>query len=150
MDGVQRIYHVLLRDSDLCRHLRNGRLLLVLLHQVFPGINRLIGRVLQRTAHPDRVVVPEEPPDFPDDHGDGIGAEFHIERRIKVIDRLDQADTADLEQIVNIFAARGKTLDHAENQTKIPLDILLPRLLIPFLDTLKQFLLFFIGEHRQL
>ena len=42
-----------------------------------------------------------------------IRGKFHLQSRIKVINRLHQPDAADLKQIIRIFIASGKSLDHA-------------------------------------
>lgn len=46
-------------------------------------------------------------------HGHGVGTELYIEGAVKVVDCLNQADAADLKEIVHIFAAGMKTLDYA-------------------------------------
>lgn len=46
-----------------------------------------------------------------------IGAELHVQRGIKIVDGLDQADAADLKQIVNIFVAGRKAFDHAQDKS---------------------------------
>ena len=54
--------------------------------------------------------------DLADDHGHRISRKLHIQFRIKIIDRLDQADTADLEQVIRILIASSKPLYHAEHK----------------------------------
>ena len=79
-----------------------------------------------------------------------LSTEFHVQRGVKVVNGLDQSDTAYLEQIVHIFIAVGKPFDHAEHQPQVSFDILLSGFLIPFFYPLKQLRFFFIGKHRKL
>ena len=65
LDGVQRRGDILAADADLRRDLVDGGLPQILFRHMFPGINRLVGRVPQRPAHPDGIVVPQIPADLP-------------------------------------------------------------------------------------
>ena len=88
----------------------------MLFHIVFLGIDCLIRRVTQGTAHPYTVVIPHVTPDLPYDHWHGVGTEFHIQFRIEIIDCFDKPDAADLEQVVRIFIACPESLDDAQNE----------------------------------
>ena len=65
-------------------------------------------------------------------HWHGIGRKFDILADVKIVNGLDQSNASDLEQIINIFLAAGKTLDDAENQTEIAFDVLLSGFLVAF------------------
>ena len=90
--------------------------------QLLPGRKGAVGEVAGRAGDPDAVVVAQIPPDLPDDHGDGVGRELHVEVEFEVVDRLDQPDHAHLKQIVGVLVARGKTADHRQHQPEIPED----------------------------
>ena len=63
---------------------------------VFFGINGFVGRIPQRAADSDGIIVPEIPADFSDNHGDCISREFHIQRGVKIVNGLYQAYAANL------------------------------------------------------
>lgn len=66
---VKRIDNILLRYTYLLRNLHNSRLPQILLRKTLLSINRLVRRILQRTAHPDRIArIPQKPADLADDH----------------------------------------------------------------------------------
>jgi len=45
---------------------------------------------------------------------------------VKVVDGFDEADAADLKEVVDVLAAGGEALDHAEHQPQVPGDELFP------------------------
>ena len=83
-------------------------------------------------------------------HGNRISGKFYIQAGIKIVYRFDQADAADLEQIVHIFIAGGETLDDAEYQAEIPFNVFFPGFLVSVFDPGKERLLFCRLEKRQL
>ena len=71
--------------------------------------------------------------------------------QIKIVEGLDQSDTANLKQIIRIFSAVGESLDHAEYQSEISLNKLVARLLISrlnFFDHLHHFRFFVERQFR--
>ena len=63
--------------------------------------------------------------------------------------RLDQADAADLEQVVHAVAAALEALDHAEHQPQIGADEFLAGLPVPRLDLLEHATHFFVLQRWQ-
>ena len=53
---------------------------------------------------------------------------------VEVVDGLDEADAAHLEQVVDALTPGGEALDHAEHQPEVPGDELLPGGLVPLPD----------------
>ena len=76
-------------------------------------MNGLVRGISQGTTDTNRIVIPQITPNFSNDHWHGIGGEFDTDFRVKVINRFNQSNTANLEQIVHIFIAVGKTFDNA-------------------------------------
>ena len=150
LDGVQRGGDILAADADLRRDLVDGGLPQILFRHMFPGINRLVGRVPQRPAHPDGIVVPQIPADLPDDHGHCVCGKLHLQFHVEIVNGFDQTDAADLKQVVHIFITGGKPLDDAKNQPQIPFNEDLPGLFVPADDPLKQGVLLLVGQKRQL
>ena len=56
--------------------------------QCLPGLHGLVGGIAQAAADPQGVVVPQEAPDLPDDHGHAVGGKPHRLGRVKVVDGL--------------------------------------------------------------
>ena len=66
---------------------------------------------------------------------------------VEVVDGLDEADAAHLEQVVDVLAPGGEALDHAEHQPQIPGDQLLPGGLVSLPDPEKQLTCALRGQH---
>ena len=143
LDRVHGIGNVFLCDTDLRSDLFDGGLLQVASRQGLSCVNCLVGSVLQGARNADAAVVAQETPDLTDNHRNGIGGKLDIQGRVEVIDRLDESDAADLEQIVNIFVAGGKALDDTQHQTKISLDISFSGFCVTGLDLPEQSFFFF-------
>ncbi len=136
--GVERLFEAegLHHRFQRCRHLRAGKARLPgdlvhgwlpaqLLFQRFPRLHGLVGRVPQRAADPQGVVVPQKTPDLADDHRHTVGGESHLLGRVEVVDGLDEADTPHLKEVVHVLAPLGEPLHHAEHQPQVALDHLL-------------------------
>ena len=95
------------------------------LDQLFPRLQCPIGKIANRAADPNGVIIAKIPTDLADNHGDSISGEFHIQVQIKVIDSLHKPDTTNLKQIIHTFISVGKSLNDAQNQPKISIDQLL-------------------------
>ena len=113
LDRIHGIDDHFLVNADLISDLRDGRLFEMLPHIVFPGVDGFVGNIPQRAADPYAVVIPEISSDLTDDHRNCIGRKLYLKGGIKIIDCFDQADTADLKEIVGVFTAVGEALDHA-------------------------------------
>ena len=87
----------------------------------------LVGGVAHRAAHADGVVVAQVAPDLADDHRHGVGGEAHVLCYVKVVKRLDQPDTANLEQVIHVLRAVVEALEHAEHQPQVAANELLAR-----------------------
>ena len=125
-DGVHGQHHLLPGDGQLLGQLLHSRLPLTLAQQTLPGLEDLIRRVPQASGHPDGAVVPEIPPDLPHDHGNAVGRKAHRLVDIEVVNGLDEADTAHLEQVVHVLTPAGKSLEHRQHQPQVAPDELLP------------------------
>ena len=138
--GVERLFEAegLHHRFQRCRHLRAGKARLPgdlvhgwlpaqLLFQRFPRLHGLVGRVPQRAADPQGVVIPQKTPDLADDHRHAVGGEPHVLGGVEVVDGLDEPDAAHLKQVVEVLAPLGEPLHHAEHQPQVALDHLLPR-----------------------
>ena len=60
-----------------------------------------------------------------DVHRDSVRRKFHLMRSVKIVQGLDQTDTADLKQVVHILASVLEFLYDAEHQPQIARDKLL-------------------------
>src|SRR5699024_10629882 len=138
LDGIQRKYNILLRNADLICDFLNCRLLHVLPDIPLLRINRFICGIPKRPAHPDRTVIPQISSDLTYDHGNCICGKLHQSCRIKMIHSLHKSYTADLEQIIRVFAASLKTFDHAEYKTQVSLDIFLSCFFVSGFDPFKK------------
>ena len=65
---------------------------------------------------------------------------------IEIVQGLDESNTADLKQIVDIFPAVVKALENAQHKTEISVYELMPCLLVALLDPGKELLFFFFGK----
>lgn len=59
-------------------------------------------------------------------HRHAVCGKLDLLRDIEIVHGLDEADAADLKQIVHVFAASGKALDHGQDEAEISGDELLP------------------------
>ena len=139
------------RESPACRgHLVHGGLPAQLLFQRLPGLHGLVGGIAQAAADPQGVVVPQEAPDLPDDHGHAVGGKPHRLGRVKVVDGLDEPDAPHLKQVVQILPPLREPLHHAQDKPQVALDHGLPGGGIACPRPGEQLPLFRFGKHRQL
>ena len=75
-------------------------------------MNGFIGSIPQGTADTDAVVIPQIAADFANNHRDGIGGKFYPQCIIKIVNGLNQSDTSNLKEVINIFLISGKTFNH--------------------------------------
>ena len=80
--------------------------------ELFSGIEGFIRGVPERAADADGVIIPQIAAYFSKDHRNRIGGKFYILGNIKIVNGYDKADAANLKEIIDIFLASGKTLDH--------------------------------------
>ena len=154
---AERLHHRLQRGGHLAPgkprcggDLVHGWLAPQLLFQRFPRLHGAVGGVPQGAAYPQGVVVPQKPPDLPDDHRHAVGRKPHRLRGVKVVDGFDQPDAPHLKQIVQIFAPLGKPLHYAEHQPQVALHHPRPGSFVPSVGKGEQLPLFRLGQHRQL
>ena len=145
-DGFQRLRDGARLLSQLLGDVLYGRFLQHGFGELLPCVQRPIGKVSCTAAYAEHVVIPEIPPDFSDDHRNGIGAEFDADTGIEIVDRFDESDTAHLKQIVRIVSASGKALDDAEHQSEIAVDELRSRVLVTVLGFIQKVVFFFTGK----
>ena len=72
------------------------------------------------------------------DHRNAIGGKADRLGDVKIINGLDQADAADLEQIVSIFPPAHEFLNDRQHQAQVAFDQFLAGLLIAFLGAFQQ------------
>jgi len=90
----------------------NVRFALVFTYEFFFKLKRLVGSVAERTRYAHGLIVAQIPPKFAYNHRYGIGWKLHIQRCVKVIQRLDKPYAPHLKQIVHVFTAVVKSLYH--------------------------------------
>jgi len=54
-----------------------------------------------------------------DNHRDAVGGKTYVLTDVKVVDGLDEPDTAHLEQIIHVLAPAEEFLDHGEGEAQI-------------------------------
>ena len=96
----------ILFEPLLCNFL-NCRLLGIAVDQRLLGLHRFIRQIAQRAADAHGIIVAQMAANLADNHWYAIGGKADILIWIKVVDRLDQPNAADLEQIVDVFAGMG-------------------------------------------
>ena len=130
LNRLQGKDHVLAGQLELLGKLGYIGLAAHALGQTVARLERLVGDVAQAAADADGVVVAQVAADLADNHGHGIGGKAHVLRHVEVVQRLDEADAAHLEQVVHVFPAVAEALDHAEHQAQIAPDEFLARVQI--------------------
>ncbi len=99
--GLQALDDLLVGDPDPAGELGDRGGASQLLGQVGGGRGDREPQLLEPARHADRpATVAEVPLDLADDRGSGVGRELHPAAGVEPVDRLDQADGADLEQVV--------------------------------------------------
>ena len=81
-------------------------------HQLFPGLKHMVGSIPHTAADPNRTVISQIASNLSNDHRNAVSRKFYILIHIKPVDGFDQSNASHLKQIVHIFAAAQKTLDH--------------------------------------
>ena len=143
LDGIQRIDNGFFIYSDLFGDFCNGRLLQILFHIIFFGIDSLVGNITKGTADPDAVVITKISADFPYDHRHCISGEFYLQGGVKVVNGFDQTNAANLKKVIRIFVAVLESADHTEYKAQVAFDVTLSGSSIPILDPMKKLFFFF-------
>src|SRR3954468_16619317 len=94
------------------------------------GLRELAGRLGQRQLelleaprNADRpTLVPEMPLDLADDRRSGVGRELDTAFEVEPVDRLDQTDRGDLNQVVERLAAVAEAARQVLDQRQVHLD----------------------------
>ena len=73
--------------------------------QLFPCIEGFIGRIPEGTAYAYGIVVAQVSADLAQYHGNRIGREFNILGDVKIINGFNQADAANLKQVIYVLLA---------------------------------------------
>ena len=88
-------------------------------------------QLLQPARDPDRpALVPEVPLDLADDRRGGVRGELDAAVEVEAVDRLDQADRADLDEVVERLAAAGEPAGEVLDERQVQPDQLVPRRLV--------------------
>ena len=98
--GIGLEHHVVFKSvfNQLSLHPQDG----ANLHTFNNGLC-LLG--FQEAADPDGIVVPEVSSYLAEYHWNRIRGKFYILRQIEIVDRFDQADAPDLEQVIHVLTA---------------------------------------------
>ena len=106
--GLERLQHQLLLDPGGFRELRDRRRALELDGELLDQPRELDVQLLEpaRDAHRPAAVA-EVPLDLTDDVRRRVSRQLHPALDVEPVDRLDQADRADLDQVVELLAAVG-------------------------------------------
>src|SRR5439155_15820888 len=123
---VERLENLLLcRLGRIC-DLPNGGGALEVLGQLGDDRPEAEVQLLQTTRHAHRpALVPEVPLQLADDGWRGVGGELDLAIGVEPVDRLDQADRGDLDQVVQRLAAAGEPPGQVFDQAEMSLDQLL-------------------------
>src|SRR5262245_47985617 len=86
--------------------------------------------------HPARHVqrpraIAEVPLDLADDRGDGVRRELDAPRRVEPLDREEEPDGADLDEVLLRLAPAGVARRQAPHERHVPVHELVPRLVVP-------------------
>ena len=80
-------------------------------------------QLLEPARHPDRpALVAEVALDLADDRGRGVRRELHAALGVEAVDRLDQADRADLDQVLERLAAVAEAAGAVLDQRQVQVD----------------------------
>ena len=149
-DGIHAHSDGLRRCADGGGKLVHARLALVLVYERLTRLHDAIGRIPQRARHAQRGIVPQIAAYLARDHGHAVGGEAHVVIfQVKMVDGLDETDTADLKQIVHILAAPDEFLEDGEHEPQIAAYQLVPRSTIAGLRLLQKRPRFLAFQHRQ-
>ena len=103
---LEGLEHLLLRDARRLGQLGNGRRALQLDRQPLQELREPDVELLEPAGNADRpALVPEVPLDLPDDVRGRVGGELDAAVDVEAVDRLDQADRAHLDEVLELLAA---------------------------------------------
>src|SRR5207253_2154394 len=120
--------HFLLLDPGGLRELRNRRGAGELHGELLDEPRELDVELLQSTRHAHRpALVAEVPLDLADDVRRRVRRQLDAALEVETVDRLDQADGSDLDQILELLAAVRIAPREGANERHVLLDQLLPR-----------------------
>jgi len=96
-------------DAAFSRHVIDSRRATELLRQSIPRAHEVIVQFPKPPRDADRPApVAEVAPDLPDDRDRGIREKLHAAGRIEAIDRVEQSDRGDLDEVVDGLATIGE------------------------------------------
>ena len=151
LNRLQCQHDVLTVDIHSFRDFLHARFSLQAAGKLFLGLQCFVRQIPHGAGNPNRIVVSEIAANLADDHRYRVSRKLHAMTQIKIVEGLDQSDTANLKQIIRIFSAVGESLDHAEYQSEISLNKLVACLLISrlnFFDHLHHFRFFVERQFR--
>src|SRR5207248_8411327 len=106
--GFERLEHLLLLDARRLGELRDRRGATELDRQLLDQLRQPHVQLLEAAWHAHGpAAVAEMSLDLADDVRRGVGGQLDAAREVEAVDRLDQADRADLHQVVELLAAVG-------------------------------------------
>ena len=126
--GLERLQHELLLDAGCLRELGDRRRPAELNGLVLDDLRELHVELLEaaRDAHGPALVA-EVALDLADDVRGRVGGQLDAAVDVEAVDRLDQADAADLDEIVELLAAVGVAPRQRADEREVLLDQLLAR-----------------------
>ena len=120
---VERLDHLVDRCVDALRQLGDRRRAAEFLGQVGAGGRDRRLQLLRAARHPQQPAeVAEVPLDLAEDRRGGVGRELQPALGVEAVDRLDQADRADLDQIGQRLVAPGEAPGQVLDQRQVQLD----------------------------
>ena len=132
--GLQRLEHFLLLDAGRLRKLGDRRRAPELHGQRFDEARELHVQFLEPARHAHRpALVAEVALDLADDVRRRVGRQLDAAVEVEAVDRLDQADRPDLDEILELLAAIGVAAGERAHQRHVLLDQLLARLEVALL-----------------
>ena len=129
--GLERLEHLFRRGVGRLGELVDGRRALQLGHELVDHLVEADVELLQAARHAHRpALVAEVALDLADDVGRRVGGELDAAAEVEAVDGLDEPDGADLDEIVEVLAARGVAARERAHQRQVHGDELLARLAV--------------------
>ena len=129
LPALERLEHLFLVDAGRLRELGDRRRALELHGQLLEEMREPHVQLLQAARHADRpALVAEVPLDLADDVRRRVRRQLDAAVDVEAVDRLDEADAADLDEILELLAAIGVAAGERADERQVLLDQLLARL----------------------
>ena len=126
--GLERLEHLFRGGVGRLGELVDGRRALQLGHELVDDLVEADVELLEAARHAHRpALVAEVALDLADDVGRRVGGELDAAAQVEAVDGLDEPDGADLDEVVEVLAARGVAARERAHQRQVHGDELLAR-----------------------